>query len=182
MPSIAPVNITAAALLAQFAFVVTLFVAAIMVAPRARRLSELPWVIFAIALITIGALISSDELSHLWKPLFGNPSIRTISSATALLLMFIFNIVVVVYLVTYTGGSRASPFTSLYFLLPVLALFLRESVARVIWYSVAVSVLYSVNLVREDYGDGVDSRLAEWWVSVAAFVLAMVVGLITRPQ
>ena len=71
MAGITLVNIAAAALIAQFVLVAMVFVAALIVEAGAQG-SELPWVVFAIALITVGSLLFSDQLASLWRPLFAN--------------------------------------------------------------------------------------------------------------
>ncbi len=181
-PGITAVNIATAALIAQFVLLAIVFVAALVVqaGTSVQPLHELPWIIFAIALITVGSLLFSDQLSTLWRPLFGNPESSGIASSSALLSTFIADIFLTLVLVGATGGSRLSPFTPLYFLLPVLAIFLRESRGRVVGYSIAVVVLFTYTLMAEAENEPPRSKLAYWFVAIAAFTLATVVGLITR--
>lgn len=182
---IEPLNITSAALAAQFVILVMLGIAAAIVRsgePRDSDSDHFPWSILAVALITIGALMFTDPQSKLWKPLFSPANFEGIQWSTGLMIAFTFDLVLIALLVTSTYGSYASPFSPAYFLIPVLAIFLREPVGRVIFYSALVAVLFTIGIGRGLYGERQGYRLAYWFVSVGSFTLATVIGLITRPR
>ena len=138
----------------------------------------------------MGTLVFSDEFSSFWKPLFGSSGFYIMGWSTALLLVLSFDIVYTCVIVGQTGGSAASAFTPLYFILPPLAIFLRETPRRILFYTVLVAVLFSVNLVitfkeqeiSEDHEDRRAPTLAYWFVSIASFSLATLVGYVTRPR
>jgi hypothetical protein len=122
----------------------------------------------------------------IWLPLFNQEEWRSpITWSHALLITFVLDILVGTYFVFGTGGSRESPFQALYFLIPTLAVFLREPVSRVVFYVTLVAIAYSVTslIANDNHDEARDTRqnLAHWFVSVASFVAAAVIGLLTRP-
>lgn len=196
---VGPANITAAAMATQFCILVIVFVGTLLVRSTEPRLSvyvgtkgvkDHLWFQLIFALITMGTLVFSDEFSSFWKPLFGSSGFYIMGWSTALLLVLSFDIVYTCVIVGQTGGSAASPFTPLYFILPPLAIFLRETPRRILFYTVLVAVLFSVNLVitfkeqeiSEDLEDRRAPTLAYWFVSIASFSLATLVGYVTRPR
>ncbi len=64
------------------------------------------------------------------------------------MLMFILNIICVTILVFLTGGGSESVFSPIYFIVPALAIFLREPLGRVITYLIAVSLAFTITLFR----------------------------------
>lgn len=192
-------NITAAAMTTQFCILVIVFVGTLFVRSTEPRISvyvgtkgvrDHLWFQFIFALITIGTLVFSDEFSSFWKPLFGGSSFYIMGWSTALLVVLSFDIIYTFVIVGQTGGSNASPFTPLYFILPPLAIFLRETPRRIVFYTVLVAALFSVNLIvtfseqemLEDQAARRAPTLAYWFVSIASFILATVVGYVTRPR
>lgn len=198
------VNITGAALLTQFLLTIIMFVAAALVRQGEGYISHnspsvhqavhrLPWIILGSALITVGCLVFSDEFTTVWKPLFGgNASSPTIRSSNATLIMFVIDIACVAYLVRYTGGSRVSPFSPIYFILPGLAIFLREPYSRIVFYIVAVAVVFVLSLINslikygEDFYPGSYQQTeaisyAYSFVSIACLVLTTIIAYVTRP-
>ena len=85
--SVNPANITGAAFIAQFAIIVIMFIGAAILHKGEEkatffygraRFPQLVWKILAIALLTIGCLLFSDEFSKLWRPLLEDASIPTL--------------------------------------------------------------------------------------------------------
>jgi hypothetical protein len=102
------------------------------------------------ALVTIGLLVFSDEYSGTWRPLFGEALNAGVPWSAALLLVFLLDIGWVSILVVATGGSVISPFGSLFFLVPPLAIFLRESLGRIVLYLALVTVSFTINFASRD--------------------------------
>jgi hypothetical protein len=127
----------------------------------------------------------SDVFTALWGPLLGSLS-GVIDWEFAMLAFFLANLGLSTFLVFWTGGSHRSPFQSLYFLMPTLAIFLREGAGRVWLYTVLVVTSYSVCMVAPDRVLARRSRdhepplWASWLVTIASFLIAVVVGLATR--
>lgn len=190
--SISPVNITAAALIIQFSLVLIFTFGAIFIRAEGQHYvfkdptSGGFWgIILGFALVTIGLLFFSDEFSNVWKPLFGEIYFGGINWSTALLLIFTLDIVWVSVMVGMTGGSTVSAFSPIYFMLPALAIFLRESLSRIIFYLLLVIILFTWNfLFKGRYYD--EDRnfpgLAHWIVSIASLVLTTFIGYVTRPR
>ncbi|GMV05859.1 MAG: hypothetical protein AMXMBFR53_21360 [Gemmatimonadota bacterium] len=197
-----PVNLIAAALITQVSLILIVAVGSYSlhlydlnqtVSP-AYRWSGLSWRIFAMAFLTLALLMTSDEFGGLWGPIFNVAPERLIPWSTAILLAFLLDILLVSYLVWISGGAKGSPFSPLFFILPALALFLREPAGHVIGYFSLICVGFSLNMrVTETLGIATQARAVEartvsglpnfayWWVAISSFSLATLVGYITRP-
>ena len=188
------VNIAAAALITQFSIGCILSFAAFILHSgqeaklfwEARLSRNMPWIVVGFSLLTTGALLFSEPYSSLWKPLLGDLGIPSIQSSTALLVAFLSDIVVVFWLAALTGGA-SSPFVPVFFILPALAIFLREGFVRVVWYVVLISILFSAGFVEalsspESVQSLARRNFAYWLVSIACFVLATFIGYVTRPR
>lgn len=191
---VTPVNISAAALIAQFCILIIMSVSAAIARISdeinwndASEISAVfAWIILFFALVTMGCLVFSDEFAVIWKPLFGTLEFPAIPWSTALLIVFTLDIICVTILVAMTGGSRLSAFSPIFFILPSLAIFLRESLGRILFYLVLVAVSFSVTGLRgSTWVTHEESRqrwLSYWFVSIACLGLATFIGYITRPR
>lgn len=186
---VTPVNIAAAALITQLSVGCILAVCAFVLTRDLRGHSKLPWIVLGFTLLTTGALSFSEPNSSLWKPLLGNFDVRSIPFSTTLLVIFLADILTVFWLGKLTGGSY-SPFAPVFFILPALAIFLREGFGHVVLYVVLIAVFFTFGMWQNTawvYSESRDSgslreRFAYWFVSVASFALATVIGYITRPR
>jgi len=196
--SVNPANITGAAFIAQFAIIVIMFIGAAILHKEEEkatffygrpRFPQLVWKILAIALLTIGCLLFSDEFSKLWRPLLEDASIPTLPWRLAVVVMFLSDIVLVTILVLYTGGSKDSPFGPLYFLLPTLAILLREPVERLVLYVsltiISFSIMLYLNYAINRFAIKPDNNQAKrptayLTVSISCFILATFIGYVTR--
>ncbi|MFP5262515.1 MAG: hypothetical protein ACLGJB_11475 [Blastocatellia bacterium] len=139
------------------------------------------------ALLSLGVLIFSGEFSAIWKPLFGKDMLSpTIGSSLALHIMFFSNIFCIFGLVQATGGSYSSSFSPLYFILPALAIFLRESFFWIAIYVVIVACLVTLQLREVTYHPSglreiEPARKAYWFISISCLVLTTVIAYVTRP-
>jgi hypothetical protein len=194
--SISQVNITAAALLAQVSLIAIMFIGAVVLSIRAYEpaypgrgsTSGLAWIILPCTLTTVGPLVFSSAFSEHWRPLFGGAQLPVLASSSAMLWMFIGDILWVTLLTRATGGTRHSPFAPIYFALPALAIFLRESFLRVSTYTVVVAVFFvwqlsGAWLARRPEESYAKAEVAAYgWVSVLCFALATFIGYVTRPR
>jgi len=190
-------NLAAAALFSQFIFLVILVVTSAIMA----RL-QLPWVPFyrrdprqssytvlllLLTLSSFGAFFISDVFVELWQPLFGNADFPQISSSAAISTMLVLNLVSVFILVMNSGGARRSPFSAGIFLVPTLALFLREPVVWIVVYASLSAVCLTVLnrwLAMESYSEpdgGFRDRAAFWFMNLSCLILATWIGVLTRP-
>ncbi len=141
------------------------------------------WELLVLILVTAVSLVLTKTMSSSWGGLFRGTSFHGLSDETALLIVFISDILVVTRLVYLTGGSVGSPFQPLFFFIPTIALLLRESAFRVVGYSVALSVCFVILLYRsapppsERPGR---TKLAYGFVTIACLFLTMLIGLLTR--
>ena len=186
-------SITAGALIAQLGIIMIMFVGSLIMRRNemdehlysgVRSYSTLAWWILGYALVSMLILVASDAFASLWAPVFGATPIL-LDRATATLLVILANSIFSSYLVAKTGGVRSSPFLSLLFLQPTLAVLLREPRGRIILYFVSVLCLFTVLMIRmNDEEDKSEWRLrmAYWVVSVCCLVLTGLVAIITLPE
>ena len=192
--SLEPINLAAAALIAHFCLLTMIFVASVVL--RSGEQARAIWeperptsgpffgYIAACTLFTVGCLGFTEPLLSLWRPLFGSIPLPSFGWAAAITLTFSADIILVAVLVGATGGSSVSPFNPIYFLVPVLAIFLREPLSHILFYVALVFVCYSASFFRDEDRTknvgGTHRRLAYWIVSSFCFALSTVIGIITR--
>ena len=192
MEQVTPVNITAAAMIMQFSISIIVAMAAAMLRWyeqydsfnyfKPGRLASI-WVIIGFSLSTMGLLLFSDQLSSVWRPLFGGAGFNGLPWSLALATVFVADAVWIAIMVARSGGSMDSAFSPVWYILPPMALFLREPGGRLILYLVVITILFSYNL----YAPLNPSRqgrhkIAYWTVSIACLVLTTFIGYITRPR
>lgn len=110
--------------------------------------------------------------------------------------VFVLDIVFVTFLALKTGGTKRSPFTSVLFLLPSLAIFLHEPTYRFLGYSIAVGLVYVIVLKRKlasqkdefnrrtfdgptKEADKIDD-LATIWTNLSCLFLGTLIGYIAQ--
>ena len=141
------------------------------------------WELLVLLLVTAGALVFTATMSAVWSPLFHSTSFSGLSDGTALLTVFLLDIVVVTRLVYSTGGSVGSPFQPLFFFIPTIALLLQESVLRIAIYCLLISIAFLVLLYRSAPPPSERPgrvKQAYGFVTIACLALTMLVGLLTR--
>jgi hypothetical protein len=193
---IAAPNIVGAALLTQLMLVVVYAIALAMLArPFASRgrfregesfqTSFGAWVLIFLLLATFAPLLFSDAFAQLWGPVFGSKTPGGLAWTSALTLVFLCNLGVSGVLIYLTGGSAASPFQSMLFLFPPLAIFLRQPVRQVIIYGVIAGFIYAWLLFYETavFQDRrmVRNKIATTFVAISCLTIALLAGIITRP-
>jgi hypothetical protein len=193
---IAAPNIVGAALLTQLMLVVVYAIALAMLArPFASRgrfregesfqTSFGAWVLIFLLLATFAPLLFSDAFAQLWGPVFGSKTPGGLAWTSALTLVFLCNLGVSGLLIYLTGGSAASPFQSMLFLFPPLAIFLRQPVRQVIIYGVIAGFIEAWLLFYETavFQDRrmVRNKIATTFVAISCLAIALLAGIITRP-
>jgi hypothetical protein len=196
-----PLNITAAALLTQLLLLVGIFFGAAIlkrgdvshkyrplrvVEPLFTPLSPLPWLVGVLALVTLVPLSLSDDFTPLVEPMLGGLALPSIAAGTSRLVMFLTDILIIGLVVFLTGGSRQSPFTAIFFILPALAIFLREPSSHLVLYLLLVSTWFTVGMGRERLSDEIVAERAlvvsYWFVAIYCLALTTFVAYVTRPQ
>ena len=161
--SIAPLNVAAATLLIQIIFISILTITTCIYlktqpqrrvntglvgqAPSGHRKTtqnptHIPTLVLALASIT--ALLISDDFYVIWSPIFQGVEINTLSASNAIYSVFIFDLILVSYLIYASGGAKSSPFLTAIFTLPALGIFLRLSPTAFITFALLATVLYLV--------------------------------------
>ncbi|MFZ6731194.1 hypothetical protein ACO0LG_04640 [Undibacterium sp. Ji42W] len=140
-----------------------------------------------LAILTIFIIGISEEFYKVWGALMGDLSVPTINQSLAMMFVFLLDITITIFLIVLTGGTRSSPFTSVLFLIPSLAIFLRESPSKFLSYTAIIGVFYWLTC-RANYRDptrlsyGIDDELAPYrTVNIGCLILGTVIGYITRP-
>jgi hypothetical protein len=176
---ITDITIAAAALIGHFALIIIVFIALQFVRIEGHQ-AQVITIICAVMFVAIAALLFTNAFNSLWQPLLPGVHV-SLPLRTALLITFCADIVEALLLVLATGDAISSPFTPFYFVIPVLAIFLRESRNRVIVSGVAITLSYTFTLVLHTPAEyeRVPSRAAHWFVAIATFVLATFIGLVT---
>ena len=134
-------------------------------------------------LFTLGCLVLSDGMSNQWRPLFNSLASRGLSWSLALLMVFLVDIGFVAWLIFKTGGGIDCPFQPVLFLLPTLALFLRESSSWVVLYSVLVGLAFVILVVDprcHDREETERNRLPLLIVTLMCLALGSFIGIFTR--
>ena len=189
-----PATIVAGTILAQVSLLAIMSIAGRLIRrdqTLVRWYKELPnyagfgWTLLALTLVTLSTLVLSDGFAETWRPLFQSLSYSGIPWSLAVPVVFAADIVVLTVFVAQSGGSTRSPFQPLYFFLPTIALFLRESSGRVILYSVAVGLSFALLLFVPPLGEGAADdearhRLAYGLVSLLCLLATCFIGIFTR--
>jgi hypothetical protein len=136
---IGPLNLISGAMIAQFSLMIILFISELCVRSHQDPIFDLV-TIFLISIISLALLGMSDVFTGVWGPLFGGLS-GWIEWKSSMFYFFLLDISLASFLVFITGGSDRSPYQSIYFLIPTLAIFLRESVKHVIIYTILTNLL-----------------------------------------
>jgi hypothetical protein len=144
------------------------------------------WLIGGVGIMTVGALALSGQPLVVSRPEFGITSIPQVELSWAHLVLFFLDFVCVVVLVFGTGGSRVSPFTPIYFILPPLAIFLGETPRLIIGCFICSAIAFTMTLpdATEPVQRTVGARRAMftyWFVSISSLVTTFV-AFVTRPQ
>ena len=99
--------------------------------------------------------------------------------------MFLLDIIGAALLMGITGGSKDSPFSAVLFMLPALAIFLREDPSRFFFYTGLAVVLFLILRKAGDMGKAVlenpKVQLSFQVVTLGCLALSSLVGYATRP-
>lgn len=189
-----PINVAGATIVIQLSILIIMFVGLFLFRrdphPHAPKWREIPYALIVIlAILSIMSIVMTKEFYAVWSPIMGDFQLPTINRDFGFLTVFILDIVVTSILIFLTGGVRSSPFTAILFMLPTLAIFLREPPVRFVSYSILVGLIYffsskfTSTVVNPTWGVEVDKELASnRWVNITCLIMSTVVGFITRPQ
>ena len=190
LSAISPESIIAAALITQVSVLAIVFLGAL-----SLRLSEVPGYLpvdqprsnqifvftLGVAVFSVAILCLSNAYSEMWLPAMKLMSFSGIPWERSILTVWITDLILLGFLVRHTGGGLSSPFTSLFFVFPTIALFLHESGHRIFLYTGLSIVLFTMTLVSNEEDSNSTHRFCFWLVSVSCFVLTTAVGFVTRP-
>lgn len=189
-----PQNIVAAAIISQF-MILSILVAASQIMGRlsvlwepfyrssvSNRAKSYSALLILLTLVTLGALFFSDVFYDLWAPLLSDTHFPTIKWQTSIKIFVILDILCVSVLVFSSGGPRNSPFASLFALMPVIAIFLRENTTWISIYTFILVITFTASFTattsNTDFPNYRDPA-AFWFVTVATIIVATFIGKIT---
>ncbi len=149
-----------------------------------RRAAYLTTVFAGFSLITIGALVFSDDILGASVTVFGDLRFPSLTREAAFLVVFVLDLAGAALLVLLTGGPRSSAFSAVLFVLPALAIFLREPPGRFLSYTFGAAIAFVVaEAGRPRFGDQENNKegIAFHVVALACLALSTMVGYATRP-
>lgn len=193
MDNLKPVNVAGATIVVQVCLLTIIGIATFVendteVETRRARKQRAYGLALVLAILTIIAVALSKDFYMVWSPIMGDVLLPTFDRAGAFFCVFMLDIIATILLITWTGGSRSSPYTSMLFLIPALAIFLREPPMKFIAYAVIVGVYYFFTCIdrgrdRMPLGWTIDGSLqSHRVVNIGCLALAMLTGYITRPE
>ncbi len=141
------------------------------------RLSPVIWGF----ILTFPALFISESMFKIWQPLFQGLSIPTVSTHNSVFYVFIINLILASYLVWRSGGVQNSPFTSVLFTIPALAIFLRLQPYVFIICTAYVACIYLFTLYGFSDKKSLNAKHANAVVNILCLILTTFTGYITMP-
>ena len=133
-----------------------------------------------VALASFAALLISDELYSIWSPIFQGVGINTISASSAIVTVFVIDLLLIAYLIATTGGSQSSPFLPALFTVPALGIFLRLPPSMFISFAILAALIYVVLLAQQPEQSHA-SQFPSAFMAISCLFLSMFTGYITRP-
>jgi hypothetical protein len=131
-------------------------------------------------------IIFSDAFASSWTPTYGAHIRAGLPIDGVKAWVFIVDILIVSVLIFRTGGWKASPFPSLNFSIPAIAILLGDSGSMVAAYTGLVAIIYGGSLGyarlrgRVFLSDRPEDDVALWILSIAALALTTTIGVLTR--
>ena len=187
MNGLKPLNIAGGTIVVQLALIVILFLGVWLTESRLvdkQRVNDKQFplsIIVVTLLLNLTVLVETRAFYVVWSPILGDVSLPTVSDSHGLMMSFCIDLIAVTLLMLYTGGSKESPFTSVLFLIPALAIFLREPPLHFFAYAAYASLVYCWSLIIGVTGRGSSGHSAHGWVNLLCLGLTMLTGYITRP-
>lgn len=200
---IQPVGLIGATLTVQLCLLVLIFLTNRVLPQRGLIMlrSRCDRAALVLSLITVACIVVSEELYTFSAPVFGDLAFpKGLPRSWTYLILFLADLFVVFQLIQTTGGSKTSPFTVILFLLPTIAIFLREPPGRFLLYAVVAAALYILGLMLsrphdtfidilrgESGGPQMDYSIlrtdtpAHAIVNLGCLAIATLTGYITRP-
>lgn len=191
------ITLTTAFLITQFFLLVIVYVGILALNWGEKRRSaitnnawlvvrSLPLLALGFSLITLACLVFSQEIILSSKPAFGGVEFPALPRAYAFLIVFGLDILGAGILMSFTGGSKDSPFSAVLFALPTLSIFLRETPTRFFAYTIMSVCLFLMfarpNKNCEDILENPKHRMAFQLVTLGCLALSTLVGYAMRPQ
>lgn len=185
-----PVNIAGSLLVVQVFLLVIITLGLIFNSSYGRRdkTNESLYLIVFFAILSMAFVSLTADYYPVWSPILGDITLPTIERRNAFTFVFAMDLSVLYFLILNTGGSNYSPFTSMLFLIPTLAIFLREPPIIFISYSFVAYGIFLRTFSTNDnsrilsYGNYKPvSDLSHKFVNGSCLALGIIIGYITRP-
>lgn len=190
--SVQPLNVVGVAFVFQVMFAIILFTTGHMAQVngnlRSNEKKHEDGPILLLTLVAFVILVLSEEFYSIIQPMFNGASLNTLRTSTAIFSVLLLDTMLVCYLVVKTNGSHKSPFTSAFFIIPAIAIFLRMSptvfwaltFATIVMYVIGAS-LVSESRTNESFSSEKAARSATVFMNISCLLLSMITGYITRP-
>jgi hypothetical protein len=135
-------------------------------------------------LLTLALLVFSEDMLSISRPVFGDLQFPSISKSHAFLIVFLADLFGAAILIRLTGGSLISPFSPILFVLPALAIFLREPPGRFLTYAGLTAYFFiqaGWGLTHSYIQNNRMYRLTFYVVTLGCLAISTMVGYVTRP-
>jgi len=138
------------------------------------------WTILMVLITTIPICFSSDFFL-IWKALVRDSSFTGLNTSQVISFVFIIDVIFTFIILVNTGGSRQSIFSPFCFLIPALALFLREPLSAIFIYCLLLAVVFCVTLFWTP-SRATGNNFGYLVVSFASVALTTIISIISKPS
>jgi hypothetical protein len=153
---------------------------------RARNPTSLLFLILAITFATIGPILATNSFATTWTPVYGAALHGGLPVDAVKAWVFVLDLALVSVIIGKTGGWKASPFPSLNFSIPAIAILLGDSGFKVAIYTTLLALIFGGSLaysrsqgLASESGRSEDD-VALWVVAVSALALTTAIGVFTH--
>ena len=148
--------------------------------------SVVPKILIFYVIVGLFFLLLSEPFLQLMGPLIPLTSL-SFSQNTSLFFFFLTNIIFLIIIIQKTGKILNSIYTSALTVLPTLAIFLHESVGKIVLYTLVILVFYLTAIfsskhisLYEHYESFESRRNGIIIISILSLLMSVSVGMITK--
>ncbi|MFC7297958.1 hypothetical protein [Herminiimonas aquatilis] len=137
------------------------------------------------ALLSFVVIVMSAQFFPTWKPILGDMSMYPIAEGITFPLLFCIDLIFVTRIIALSGGAKSSPFSAILFMLPGLAIFLRQPPTLFLIYTLFAILLFIFlsSSIFPGFEQERNPRYTRAFriVNILCLVLTTIIGYITRP-
>lgn len=148
--------------------------------------SVVPKILIFYFIVGLFFLVLSEPFVQLMGPLIPLTS-WSFSQNFSMFFFFLTNIIFLIIIIQYTGKMLNSIYTPALTVLPALAIFLHESVWRIVFYTIIISIFYFTAIFRPRHSSNnyayesyESQRNGTVIISILSLIMSVVIGTITK--